>query len=63
MKILIILMYYERPNMVRFALDSIAAQDYDNFEVAVIDDGSLNHIEPIVETYPFIDKLFYFNTE
>lgn len=63
MKILIILMYYERPNMVRYALDSIAAQNYENFEVAVIDDGSLNPIQPIIETYPFIDKSFFFNTE
>lgn len=39
MKFLIILMYCDRPNMVRFALDSIAAQEYHDFEVAFIDDS------------------------
>jgi glycosyltransferase involved in cell wall biosynthesis len=55
-------MYYERPNMVRFALDSIAAQNYDNYEVAIIDDGSTRPIMPIAQYYPFIDKTIFFNT-
>lgn len=62
MKFEIVLMYYDRPNMVRFALDSIAAQDYDNFWVSIIDDGSQSPIEPIVEKYPFIDKVSIWQT-
>lgn len=40
MKFLILLLYCDRPNMVKFSLDSIRAQTYRNFEVAVIDDSA-----------------------
>jgi len=40
MKFLIVLMYCDRPNMVQFALDSIRAQTYRNFNVAVVDDSA-----------------------
>ena len=40
MKFLILLMYYNRPNLVRNALESIRRQTYQNYFLYVIDDGS-----------------------
>jgi len=37
-KILILMCYYERPNMVRFALESIRRQNYSNWELCFVDD-------------------------
>jgi len=37
-KILILMCYYERPSMVRFALESIRVQNYDNWELCLVDD-------------------------
>lgn len=48
-KILILCAYYERPNMVRTALESIKAQKYKNWEICFIDDGSTKKGRPIVE--------------
>jgi glycosyltransferase involved in cell wall biosynthesis len=62
MKILIVLFYYDRPNMVRFALDSIEAQQYDDLEVAFIDDGSVIPGKPLVKQYSFADKVRFYNT-
>ena len=47
-KFLIVLAYYERPEMVVNALESINELDYSNFEVAFIDDGSTKKGEPVV---------------
>ena len=48
-KILILLAYFERPNMVKIALESIKRQSYHNWEVAFCDDG-INYLgKPIVE--------------
>lgn len=47
-KFLIILAYYERPNIVLNALDSILEMDYDNYEVHFIDDGSKQRGEDVV---------------
>lgn len=47
-KFLIILVYYQRPDLVRNALNSIKELDYDNWELAFIDDGSRDMGEPIV---------------
>lgn len=67
MKFLIILMYYDRPRMVRTALESISAQGYytdagyDNFEVAFIDDGSITPGKQIADQFDF-DNIKYYNT-
>jgi glycosyltransferase involved in cell wall biosynthesis len=47
-EILILLFYYDRPEMVKNALDSINKQTYRNYQVAVIDDGSEN---PFMDSY------------
>lgn len=39
-KFLILLFYYNRPNIVKNALNSLNALNYTNFEIAFIDDGS-----------------------
>lgn len=38
-RVLILLAYFERPNLVRLALESIKNQSYKNWEVAFCDDG------------------------
>jgi glycosyltransferase involved in cell wall biosynthesis len=49
MKVLILLAYFERPNMIKIALESIKRQSYHNWEVAFCDDG-INYLgKPIVE--------------
>lgn len=49
-KILIILPYYNRPNFVKGALKSvlISGENYGNWELAFIDDGSSHKGEPVV---------------
>jgi glycosyltransferase involved in cell wall biosynthesis len=48
-KILILLFYYNRPNLVKTALASIKNHNYHNWELAFIDDGSEIEGKPIVE--------------
>lgn len=62
MKALIILLYYDRPNLVHNALNSIRMLKYENYEVAVIDDGSKIPIEPIVRMhyYDIVDKFKFY---
>jgi uncharacterized phage-like protein YoqJ len=49
-KIMILLLYYERPNMVRNALKSVlkANEHYKNWFLIAHDDGSENKLEPVV---------------
>jgi len=48
-KIVILLLYYDRPKMVRNALKSIKDLNYKNWELVFIDDGSKEPGRPIVE--------------
>lgn len=48
LRILVIILYWDRPKMVRNALNSIKEMEYDNWELAFIDDGSEVPGEPIV---------------
>jgi glycosyltransferase involved in cell wall biosynthesis len=47
-KFLIAVVYYERPKIVLNALNSILDIAYPDFEVHIVDDGSVNRVEPIV---------------
>ena len=47
-KFLIAIVYYERPKVLLNALNSILDISYPEFEVHLIDDGSVNRAEPIV---------------
>ena len=48
-RILVLMCYYDRPNMVRNALSSLARQDYTNWEMVFADDGSGEPVENIVK--------------
>lgn len=50
-KILILCCYYNRPNMVQYALNSVLRQDYENWELVVVDDGSVLPAEPVVRQF------------
>lgn len=64
MKILVLLAYYNRPKMVRLALESVKSQNYDNWELAVIDDGSIIPAEKIVKEFFGDDsRVKIYNTE
>lgn len=64
MKVLILLAYYNRPQMVRFALESIKMQSYKNWELAFCDDGSDMPGKSIVKEIlaDDLDKVKFFNT-
>lgn len=65
MKILILLFYYDRPEMVKNALKSIENSSYKNFTVAFIDDGSPNPGKPVVEEIlspENLEKVVFYNT-
>jgi glycosyltransferase involved in cell wall biosynthesis len=64
-KILILLFYYDRPKMVKNALDSINKSTYTNYEIAFIDDGSINPGREVAEKvlHPnIIEKTTFYNT-
>lgn len=51
MSTLILLPYYDRPLMVRYALESVLAHSNQDWELAVCDDGSKYPAEPVVSEY------------
>ena len=64
-QILILLFYYDRPEMVKNALKSINKSTYTNFTIAFIDDGSKNPGRPIVKQTlnpELLDKVIFYNT-
>jgi hypothetical protein len=63
-KILILMCYYNRPNLVRFALQSLKNQSYKNWHLVLVDDGSEKSAhQSIVEIMQEdIDKCKYVNT-
>lgn len=63
-RILILLFYYNRPNLVKVALNSIKNNNYNNWELAFIDDGSEVEGKPIVEEIlsDYIDNIKFYNT-
>ena len=64
-KFLIILMYYNRPEGLIRALESIRSQSYSNWHVAFIDDGSDLAGEDIVKDYfteEELSKVTFYNT-
>jgi len=64
-KFLILMCYYNRPNLVRFALNSVKQQSYKNWEICFVDDGSEFSAKDIVEEIlsEEKDKVYYFNTK
>lgn len=66
LKVLILLPYYNRPNMVKYALTSIVRADkfHDNWVLAFVDDGSALPGRQIVEEVcaPVLDKVRFYQT-
>lgn len=64
MKVSILLCYYERPDMVRTALQSIKNQTYENWELHFVDDSSPTPGEPIVREIlaDHLDKVKFYHT-
>lgn len=47
----VIIPTYNRAGALKEAIDSIIAQDYDDFEIIVVDDGSTDNTQAILESY------------
>lgn len=65
LKVLITLVYFERYNIVKNALNSIKEMNYDNWELAFIDDGSVDYPgEPIVKGIlkDYLSRIKFYNT-
>ena len=64
MKILILMAYYNRPEMVKLSIQSILNQSHLDWELAFVDDGSEIPGEPIVREILFehLDKVKFYNT-
>ena len=50
-RVSVIIPLYNKESYVTRALDSIASQDYSDFEVIVVDDGSTDRGATLVESY------------
>ena len=53
----IIIPYYNNQNTILETLESVFNQSYKNIEVILVDDGSKDDIQPIVEHYITDNKL------
>jgi glycosyltransferase involved in cell wall biosynthesis len=64
LEILILLLYYNRPNMLHNALDSIRRLNYDNWRLAFIDDSSPTPGKPIVKKMlsEYSDRIDFYHT-
>lgn len=65
LEILILLFYYNRPNLVKNALNSIKENTYNNYKIAFIDDGSDIKGEEIINEFyknDFNNKIIFYNT-
>jgi len=57
----VIMPTYNRRNYIRESLDSVLAQDFSDFEVIVVDDGSTDGTEEVVR--PYQDRIRYIRQE
>lgn len=64
MKVTVLMAYYERPNMVRFALKSLRDQLYEDWELVFVDDSSQIPGEPVVREvlHDAQHKIKFYNT-
>lgn len=64
-KFLILLFYYERPEMIKNALQTIIDLDYSNYQVAFIDDSSVVCGKKVCESFlppNILEKFKFYNT-
>lgn len=50
---------YNRAHLISFTIESILSQGYRNFEVIIVDDGSTDNTEEVVEKF-LSDQVFYY---
>lgn len=50
-KVTVVITTYNRSNYLKFAIDSVLNQTYDNFELIIVDDGSTDDTKQVVESY------------
>jgi glycosyltransferase involved in cell wall biosynthesis len=58
----IIIPTYNRAHLIRKTLESVFNQSYTNYEIIVVDDGSIDNTEEVIKSIRHI-KLFYFKKE
>ena len=58
----VIIPTYNREKLLKRAIDSIISQTYKNFELIIVDDGSIDHTEELVENYKD-DRIIYIYKE
>jgi glycosyltransferase involved in cell wall biosynthesis len=51
-KVSVCLIHHERPHLLKYAIDSLRKQDYSNFEVILVDDGSRDR-----KSHEYLDSL------
>jgi glycosyltransferase involved in cell wall biosynthesis len=64
-KFLILLFYYDRPDIVKHALNSLNELNYENFEIAFIDDGSKHPGELVAKEIlrpEILNRVTFYNT-
>ena len=57
----VIIPTYNRANLVTYAIDSVLAQTYKNYEIIVIDDGSTDNTFKLLN--PYMDRIVYIYQE
>lgn len=61
-KVTIIIPTYNRAHLIEETLDSILAQTYKNWECLVVDDGSTDNTQTVVDNYIKLDSRFQFHS-
>lgn len=61
-KVSVIIPTYNRAGMIKRSIDSVLNQTYSDFELIVVDDGSTDHTEQIINNYEDV-RLRYLRTE
>lgn len=56
----IIIPTYNRAQLIKETLDSVAAQTYGHWECIVVDDGSIDETEQLMQSYSRVDERFIF---
>lgn len=59
----VVIVTYNRGNLISFAIDSVLSQEFLDFELIIIDDSSTDNTEEIIKKYLFDDRIKYFKVE
>jgi glycosyltransferase involved in cell wall biosynthesis len=61
MKVSVLIPTYNRQQYITEAINSVLAQDYDEIEIIVVDDGSTDNTQEVIK--PFLNKIQYIRTD